>query len=332
MRSLSIRTLSLTIIAGVFAASAACSDETQSAGTRTEEAALVRVTPQGGSTNVDPNARIQMEFDHPMVDGVEALCAVHLGGLDGEEVPGAWEWSEDHHVLTFTPHDSLQLDREHTLHVGGGITDRHGHGMDFDQHGLDMGGHWVDEEMLGEHGGMMGGHSHMGDGWQHHSGYYGMAFSFRTTADSAPKVALLRVSPEGGSTNVDPNERIQLEFDHPMVDGVEALCAVHLGGLDGEEVPGAWEWSEDHHVLTFTPHDSLQLDREHTLHVGGGITDRHGHGMDFDQHGLDMGGHWVDEEMLGQHGGMMGGHSHMGDGWQHHNGTYGMAFPFWTAP
>jgi hypothetical protein len=181
-----------------------------------------------------------------MVDGVEALCAVHLGGLDGEEVPGAWEWSEDHHVLTFTPHDSLQLDREHTLHVGGGITDRHGHGMDFDQHGLDMGGHWVDEEMLGEHGGMMGGHSHMGDGWQHHSGYYGMAFSFRTTADSAPKVALLRVSPEGGSTNVDPNERIQLEFDHPMVDGVEALCAVHLGGLDGEEVPGAWEWSEDH--------------------------------------------------------------------------------------
>jgi hypothetical protein len=45
-----------------------------------------------------------------------------------------------------------------------------------------------------------------------------------------------------------------------------------------------------------------------------------------------MGGHWVDEDMLGQHGGMMGGHSHMGDGWQHHNGTYGMAFPFWTAP
>ena len=28
---------------------------------------------------------------------------------------------------------------------------------------------------------------------------------------------------------------------------------------------------------------------EHTLHVGGGITDRHGHGMDFDQHGLDIG-------------------------------------------
>ena len=45
----------------------------------------------------------------------------------------------------------------------------------------------------------------------------------------------------------------------------------------------------------------------------------------------DMGGHWVDEDMFGS-GGMMGGHSHMGDGWQHHNGTYGMAFPFWTAP
>jgi hypothetical protein len=29
---------------------------------------------------------------------------------------------------------------------------------------------------------------------------------------------------------------------------------------------------------------------------------------------------------------MMGGHSHMGDGWQHHSGYYGMAFPFSTAP
>ena len=47
---------------------------------------------------------------------------------------------------------------------------------------------------------------------------------------------------------------------------------------------------------------------------------------------LMMGGHWVDEDMLGHHGGMMGDHSHMGDGWMHHNGMYGMAFPFWTAP
>ena len=118
MNSLSVRTLGLTVIAGVFAAAAACSDGAQDAGT--QEVALVNVTPRGGSMTVDPNTRIEMEFDHRMADGVEALCAVHLGGLDGEEVPGAWEWSEDHHVLTFTPHDPLQHDWDHTLHVGGG--------------------------------------------------------------------------------------------------------------------------------------------------------------------------------------------------------------------
>ena len=71
MNSLSIRTLGLTIIAGVFAAAAACSDGAQDAGT--QDVALVNVTPRGGSMTVDPNARIQLEFDHPMVDGVEAL-------------------------------------------------------------------------------------------------------------------------------------------------------------------------------------------------------------------------------------------------------------------
>jgi hypothetical protein len=262
---------------------------------------------------------------------MEQFCAVHMGELDGAEVVGRWEWSQDRHVLTFTPDQPLGTSMRHTLHVGGGITDADGHQMNFEQHGFDMGGHWVDEDMLGQHGGMMGGHSHMSDGWQHENGTYGMAFPFSTAADSAPKVALLRVSPQGGSTNVDPNAPIEMEFNHPMADGAEELCSLHLGGLDGAEVPGAWEWSEDHHVLTFTPHDPLQLDSEHTLHVGGGITDVDGHHMDFDQHGFDMGGYWVDEDMLGQHGGMMGGHSHMSDGWQHENGTYGMAFPFSTA-
>jgi hypothetical protein len=30
----------------------------------------------------------------------------------------------------------------------------------------------------------------------------------------------------------------------------------------------------------------------------------------------------------GHHEGVMGAHSHMGDGWQHENDTYGMACPF----
>ena len=178
MNSLSRRTLGLTVIAGVFAASAACSDGTQSTGA--EEAALVSVTPRGGSMSVDPNARMEVEFDNRMANGMEEFCAVHIGEVDGPAVAGRWEWSQDRHVLTFTPDQPLRTSMQHTLHVGGGITDVDGHHMDFDQHGFDMGGHWVDEDMLGQHGGMMGGHPHMGDGWQHHNGTYGMAFAFHT--------------------------------------------------------------------------------------------------------------------------------------------------------
>jgi len=63
---------------------------------------------------VDPNAVVRLEFHHPMADGEEEFCALHRGGLDAEEVPGRWEWSQDHHVLTFTPHEPLQHDSEHT--------------------------------------------------------------------------------------------------------------------------------------------------------------------------------------------------------------------------
>ena len=164
-----------------------------------------------------------------------------------------------------------------------------------------------------------------------------MSIAFAGCSDSTHhandnEAALLSVSPQGGSTDVDPKAQIRLEFHHPIEDGMEQFCAVHLGGVDGDKVPGTWEWSDEHHVLTFTPHEPFQHDREHTIHVGDGIIDVHGHGMDFDQHGHDMGGHWIEEDMLGYHEGMMGDHPHMGDGWQHHNGTYGMAFPFWTAP
>ena len=178
MQGSSIRTLGLTLIAGAFAASAACSDGTHDAGA--QEAALVSVTPRGGSMSVNPSTRIEIEFDSRMANGMEQFCAVHMGELDGAEVAGRWEWSQDRHVLTFTPDQPLGTSMPHTLHVGGGITDVDGHHMDFDQHGFDVGGHWVDEDMLGQHGGMMGDHSHMGDGWMHHNGSYGMAFPFRT--------------------------------------------------------------------------------------------------------------------------------------------------------
>jgi hypothetical protein len=61
--------------------------------------------------------------------------------------------------------------------------------------------------------------------------------------------------------------------------------------------------------------------------------------VNFDHHGPQMGGHWVGEEMF--NAGMMGGGpgagpgaggmAHMGDGWRHQNGSYGMEFSFTTA-
>jgi hypothetical protein len=172
-----LRTLGLITIAGVLVASGACSDGTQNAGTL--EVALVRVSPRGGSMSVDPNTQVALEFDSRMANGMEAFCAVHIGELDGPEVGGRWDWSQDRHRLTFTPDQPLGTSVRHTVHVGGGLTDANGHRMNFEPHGFDMGGQWVDETTFGP-GGMMGGHPHMGEGWEHHNGTYGMAFPFST--------------------------------------------------------------------------------------------------------------------------------------------------------
>lgn len=155
-------------------------------------------------------------------------------------------------------------------------------------------------------------------------------------ASQGETVALVSVSPRGGTTGVDMDSHVTVEFDHPMQDGMEQYCALHTGGLDGTEVPGHWEWSENHHRLTFTPDQPFEHAHEYTLHVGGGMQDEHGHDMDLEQHGHGMGGEWVEEHMLGggggHMGGHMGGHDHQGDGWQHENGMYGMTYSFTTAP
>jgi hypothetical protein len=146
---------------------------------------------------------------------------------------------------------------------------------------------------------------------------------------SGDEVALIDVVPQGGSEDVNPNVHIQLQFDHSMADGMEQFCALHLGDVDGAVVSGHWEWSDDHHLLMFIPDQPLRTNTRYVLHVGAGMTDEDGHLMSFQQYGFDMGGQWVDQNMLG---GMMGGHMHMGDEWRDHNGTYGMMFAFMTAP
>jgi hypothetical protein len=175
-----VRGISLVFTLVTTVGSNACSSADPTGAVATEEVTFVSVSPVGGATNVDPASPVVVEFNHPMAEGQEVYCALHKGGLNGTEVPGQWEWSEDHHRLTFTPDQPLEHTHQYTLHVGGGMQCEHGHHMSFEQHGHAMGGHGFEESMFGEGGGRMGRHNHMGDGWQHQNGMYGMTFSFTT--------------------------------------------------------------------------------------------------------------------------------------------------------
>ena len=165
----------------------ACSESDTPLEPTVETAALLAVVPPGGSTNVDRFSPVVIEFDHPLMAGMEAFVLLHEGDVTGPEVAGTWTASDDRLSLTFTPAAPLAPGTLHTIHLGGGMMDDSGHPVDFDTHGAHMGGAWATDGMMG--GGMMGGgmmggamgDGHMGPGWQHPTnGSYGMVFSFTT--------------------------------------------------------------------------------------------------------------------------------------------------------
>ena len=79
----------------------------------------------------------------------------------------------------------------------------------------------------------------------------------------------------------------------------------------------------------FTPMDPLAPQTEYTTHIGGGMRDANGSLVDMEQHGQDMGGQWIMQNMM--QGCMMSiCGSMMGPGWQHSNGSFGMGFTFTT--
>jgi len=64
-------------------------------------------------------------------------------------------------------------------------------------------------------------------------------------------------------------------------------------------------------------------------HIGGAMMDANSHPVDMDQFGMQMGGQWATQGMMGAtHSGMPW--SMMGFGWRHQNGSYGMVFTFST--
>ena len=314
--------ISMALAATVLLMGAAgCSDDAN-VGTDPEGdvTALLSVTPQGGSTNVDPGSTVSVEFSGPMQDGMEMYAAMHQGDVTGPEVAGTWTWNGDHTRLGFSPTGPLIPETQYTLHVGGGMMDQAGHEIDLETHGQGMGGAWAT-------GDMMGGGPHMGAGWEHSNGSFGMVFGFSTTPGAT---AFVSIVPVGGDTDVDPNAPVVIRFDHAMPMGMEMYAALHEGDVTGPEVAGMWTWSDDDAVLTFTPEQPLLRGTQYTVHLGGGMTDAHGGSVDLDSHGSHMGGDWATDDMM-MGGGMMDGDSHMGEGWEHANGTFGMVFSFTTA-
>ena len=148
--------------------------------------------------------------------------------------------------------------------------------------------------------------------------------------------ALFSMSPVGGSTNVGLGQSIEIRFSNPMHPEAAKLVAVHRGDLGGPVVEGAWMWREGYTRLVFMPGSAWQPATEYTIHMGGGMMGAGGSPMDFQSQGPAMGGQWATSEMMDadmmNDDSMMGSReNHMGDGWRHSNGTYGMVFRFRTA-
>jgi hypothetical protein len=145
-------------------------------------------------------------------------------------------------------------------------------------------------------------------------------------AAPAPTTSIVSLVPTGGTTGVDPSAPVVITFSHPMLTGMEQYVALHQGDLNDSVVAMTCAWSTERTVLTCTPQAPLASATRYTLHLGGGMRDQMGGGLDYDQCIGRHGGQWATGGMMGTAGSTM-----MGPGWRHANGSYGMVFTFTTA-
>lgn len=136
----------------------------------------------------------------------------------------------------------------------------------------------------------------------------------------AGRAALTAVAPVG--PNVEPGALVEIGFSHSMYEEAAQWAVVHMGDPTGPLVDGTWTWSDDHAHLTFHPEIPWASGGEYTIHLGGGMHDAFGNPLDFESHGVGMGGEWASAGMMG------GGPMMMEPGWRHANGSYGMVFRF----
>jgi len=158
----------------------ACSDNA-TAPAADIETALLDIVPPGGATNVDPNAPVVVQFDHPIGPGMAEYAEVREGDSDGPLVEGTWVLSTDRTALAFTPTQPLKPLTTYVIHLGGGMLDQHGEHLNFERHGFDYGGEWCTEQQMGMGPmGPMGTQHQHGADWRHPNGTYGMFFTFTT--------------------------------------------------------------------------------------------------------------------------------------------------------
>jgi hypothetical protein len=151
----------------------------------------------------------------------------------------------------------------------------------------------------------------------------------------------MSVSPGGGAMGVPVGTPLEFHWGAPMGVGMEQFVDLHLGALEGPVVPIAHAWSAARTALVCTPVGPLAPGTQYTVHVGGGMVDFNGQIIDMEHYGPGFGGQWITGTGQPGTGGSGGGHhggAHhggqpwggMGPGWQHPNGSYGMAFTFTT--
>ena len=143
-------------------------------------AALLSVTPAGGTSGVPASTSIVLRFEPPMGFGMERYLDLHVGDLEGPTVPMTCGWSGDRTTLTCLPNAPLASRTTYMIHLGGGLTTQAGQPLDCGRYGPGTGGWWVTRRLLGRsHGG--GPWGAMPPGWRGADGGYGMAFSFTTS-------------------------------------------------------------------------------------------------------------------------------------------------------
>ena len=173
------------VFAGVVLAMSGCATESGTTTSPTGDlAALQSVSPPGGATSVARAADVVIRFDHPMLATSEEFMTLHHGGVTDSLVPCLRTWSADSLTLTMHPMVAMDSATHYALHLGGGMKDAMGGGVNLGTHGGAMGGQWATGSMMAG-GGMMGGGGpmagqEMGPGWAGANGMYGMIFTFVT--------------------------------------------------------------------------------------------------------------------------------------------------------